>query len=126
MNHREASFISYYVGAWVKQYSKANSISVVYEAKETDTTLGDNDFEPQQLPSLRAAETPGGCYHKVADGSGLAAPFDGFCIRKAHAFVAVMFRNKGWAMIRINDWDARGKKRISFEDAQQMTNYWYK
>lgn len=129
MNRREANFITNHVAPWMR--TKAPLIKcetgrdTTFEAKETATTIGDNDFEPQQLPSLRESASSKGLYVKIADGSGLATPFDGFFIADAYALIAVQYRSKGWCLIPIEKWDKRTHHRVDWEYAKELSDYWY-
>jgi hypothetical protein len=129
MNHREATFITNHIGPWmrVRGYSirLQTGKDITFEAKETATTIGDNDFEPQQLPSLRQSASPQGLYVKIPDGSGLATPFDGFFIANAYALVAIQYRGKGWVLIPIDKWDNRKVHRVDWEYAKLLADYWY-
>lgn len=125
MNSREASFITNHVGPWLKTRGHTFGKSVTFEAKETATTIGDNDFETQQLPSLRESASQKGLFVKIPDGSGIAAPFDGFFISNAYALIAIQYRNKGWVLIDIKRWDSRTKLRVDWEYAKELADFWY-
>lgn len=129
MNRREATFITNHVAPWMRTKGAAirhsTGKNITFEAKETDTTIGDNDFEPQQLPSLRQSASPQGLYVKIPDGSGLATPFDGFFIADAYALVAIQYRDKGWCLISVDKWDSRTIHRVDWEYAKQLADYWY-
>lgn len=129
MQKRELIFITNHVAPWMR--TKGASIrlakgkDITFEAKETATTVGDNDFEPQQLPSLRESASPQGLYVKIPDGSGLATPFDGFFIADAYALVAIEYRGKGWCLIDVYKWDCRHTERVTWEYAKELADYWY-
>ena len=125
MNHREALFITEKVRPWILKHSDKFK-NIVFEAKETENTICDNDFEPQQLPSLEAASAAFGLYCKIPDGSGIATPFDGFHIANAKAFVAIEFRDKGWVMIDYEKWKKKTVRRIGWDAAKDLTNFWYR
>lgn len=125
MNKREADFISKHVGPWMRTKAHTFGRPVTFEAKETATTIGDNDFEPQQLPSLRESASDAGFYQKIPDGSGTAVGFDGFFVANAYALVAIEYRDKGWCLIDINNWDNRIHTRVNWEQAKQLADYWY-
>lgn len=125
MNRREATFITNHVGPWMRTKAHTFGRPVTYEAKETDTTIGDNDFEPQQLPSLRESASASGLHVKIPDGSGLATAFDGFFIADAYALVAIQYRGKGWVLIPVDKWDNRTTHRVDWEYAKQLADYWY-
>ena len=124
-NPRQATFITNHVGPWMRTRAHIFDCPVTFEAKETATTIGDNDFEPQQLPSLRQSASPQGLYAKIPDGSGLATPFDGFFISNAYALVAIQYRGKGWCLIPIDKWDNRKVDRVDWEYAKLLADYWY-
>lgn len=125
MNKREADFISKHVGPWMRTKAHTFGRPVTFEAKETATTIGDNDFEPQQLPSLRESASEAGFYQKIPDGSGIAVGFDGFFIANAYALVAIEYRDKGWCLIPIDKWDTRAQLRVDWKYAKQLADYWY-
>lgn len=129
MQKREATFITNHVAPWMRtkgaSIRSATGKDITFEAKETATTVGDNDFEPQQLPSLRESASSKGLYVKIADGSGIAAAFDGFFIADAYALVAIEYRSKGWCLIPIESWDNRQSKRVDWEYAKLLADYWY-
>lgn len=129
MNKREATFITNHVGPWMRtkgQMVKAiTRKDVTFEAKETNTTIGDNDFEPQQLPSLRESASDTGLYVKIADGAGVASVFDGFFISDAYALVAIEYRGKGWCLIPVDKWDNKTTDRVDWEYAKLLADYWY-
>lgn len=128
-NAREAKFITDHVGPWMRTKGvlirKQTGRDITFEAKETATTISDNDFEPQQLPSLRQSASEAGLFVKIPDGSGLATAFDGFFIAEAYALVAIKYRNKGWVLIDIHKWDRRTKQRVDFEYAKELADFWY-
>lgn len=125
MKAREAAFITNHVGPWLKTRGQTFGKPVTFEAKETATTIGDNDFETQQLPSLRESSSAKGLYVKIPDGSGIAAPFDGFFIANAYALVAIQYRDKGWVLIEIRKWDNRKTLRVDWEYAKELADFWY-
>lgn len=125
MNKRESTFVTKHVGPWMMTKGKSFKQSVTYEAKETATTIGDNDFEPQQLPSLRQSASPEGHHIKIPDGSGLATPYDGYFIKNAYALVAIEYRGKGWCLIPIHKWDNRTIPRVDWEYSKLLSDYWY-
>lgn len=125
MNQREAKFITHHIAPWMRTKGPTFNQPVTFEAKETSTTIGDNDFEPQQLPSLRESASDKGHYVKIADGSGIAAPYDGFFIANAYALVAIKYRDKGWCLISIDVWDKRSIQRVDWEYAKELADYWY-
>jgi len=125
MNKREATFITNHVAPWMRTRAHTLEKPVTCEAKETATTIGDNDFEPQQLPSLRESASEKGLYVKIPDGSGLATPFDSFFIANAYALVAIEYRGKGWCLIPIDKWDKRTQPRVDWEYAKLLADYWY-
>jgi len=125
MNRREATFLTNHVGPWMLTKAAAIGRAITIEAKETATTIGDNDFEPQQLPSLRQSASPQGLYIKIPDGSGLATPFDSFFVANAYALVAIEYRGKGWCLIPVDKWDSRTTHRVDWEYAKQLADYWY-
>jgi hypothetical protein len=129
VKQRESSFITHHVGPWMKtrgaDIKRKTGKDVTYEAKETATTMYDSKFESQQLPSLRQSASPEGLHVKIADGSGIAGPFDGFFIANAYALVAIQYRNKGWVLIPIDKWDNREKDRVDWEYAKELADFWY-
>lgn len=125
MNRREATFISNHVAPWMRTKGHTFGRPVTYEAKETATTIGDNDFEPQQLPSLRESASAKGHHIKIADGSGMVSPYDGYFIANAYALVAIEYRGKGWCLIPVDKWDSRHTHRVDWEYAKQLADYWY-
>ena len=54
-------------------------------------TINFNDFEDQQLPSLVAANSDKGLYHKPSDMLRLKKPFDFFCCVNRPAYVVAQF-----------------------------------
>ncbi len=125
MNKREAIFVTNHVGPWIRTKAHIFRRPVTFEAKETATTIGDNDFEPQQLPSLRESASEAGFYQKIPDGSGIAVGFDGFFVANAYALVAIEYRGKGWCLIPVDKWDNRTIHRVDWEYAKQLADYWY-
>lgn len=124
MQNREANFITNYVMGWIREHKKLYP-QIVAEGKEVKVSIGDNDFEPQQLPSLRSATTDTGISFKIPDGSGVATPFDCIHISNAKAYVAVMFRGQGWCLIGIHTWDKKPKERLTWQESVAISEYWY-
>jgi len=120
MTKREALATTVYFMPWIRSHK-----DTCFEAKETATTVNDSSFEPHQLPSLRKASCDEGLSFKIPDGSGHTTPFDGMHVSNLTAYVAVMYRNKGWAMINIKDWDSRTVDRVNFEYAKQISTTWF-
>lgn len=118
--NREEHFITTFVMPWIR--GQKNSC---FEAKETDTSIDDSSFEPQQLPSLRKANSKTGLSFKIPDGSGRATPFDGINVCNMKAYVAIMYRGKGFCFIKIKDWDSRKKKKVDWEYAKTLTDKYY-
>lgn len=125
MIKREAAFLTNHVGPWILTKAAILGRVITCEAKETDTTVGDNNFEPQQLPSLRQSASAKGLYVKIPDGSGLATPFDSFFVANAYALVAIQYRGKGWVLIEISKWDNKLFDRVDWEYAKELADYWY-
>lgn len=123
-NPREAQFITTQVMPWVREHKKLYP-QIVAEGKEVKVSIGDNDFEPQQLPSLRSATTDTGISFKIPDGSGVATPFDCIHISNAKAFVAVMFRGQGWCLIDIHTWDNKLKERLTWQESLEIADFYY-
>lgn len=98
---------------------------LVVEAKEVKVSICDTDFEPQQLPSLRLADSDTGISFKIPDGSGIFTPFDCISISNAKALVAIMFRDVGWCLIDIKDWDRKPKEHLNWDDAKSISDYYY-
>lgn len=121
MNKNEAKYTTKYVMPWSRQYRKIYPNHII-EAKYTHTTICDTDFEPQQLPSLRAAKK--GVSTKIADGSGRATQADIITVTGV-GFIAAIYHEKGWAIIPIDIWDAREIQHVTWEHAKKMAKHYY-
>jgi hypothetical protein len=118
MQKHEALFTTKYVMPWIRSKKQ----NIVFEAKSVKTTVGQNDFEEQQLPSLHNAKH--GCVScKMPDGGHINL-FDGFSICHSNAYVIVEFRGQGWCVIDI-DVFMEQKNRLDFESSKKLSTVYF-